>query len=656
MRIVGGRFLSGPNVHDDSSGVVIGTKLESLPPVGEPFVIDRDRSDRIFGALAIAGLAEDWAATAERGRAALPGFLLRLATALVTPASIFPSGGQIIGPPEPRLAVFIRCEHETTGLRAWDCACKAVMACLAGQDQVPAFEAALASFRNAARRMSADITTAAVAREARQLDIPWYRLKIPGQFVQLGQGVHRRYLFDSTSDATGAISRLMSHDKQLTNRILRAAGVPVLPMAEVTNEAAAIAAAERIGYPVVVKPCHGGQGRGVAVHLTAPAEVAAAFKAATADSDSVIVEKFASGDDHRVLVLDGRVVSVARRVPAHVIGDGRHSVAALVEMLNQDPRRGHDHDTLLVLVEIDAGVVALLAKQGLTPDSVPEPGRRVMLKRTANVSTGGTAVDATDAIHPDNEAMMERAASTMELAIAGVDFLSDDITRSWREVGGVVLEMNAFPGLRPHWLAHPGRSVEAPLIRALFQPGLDGRIPTCAITGSIGKTTTANMVARILGTMGLVVGRCTTTGVSVGAERRQAGDCAGGRFARELLLDRRVEAGVFELARGGLLRHGMTIEDCEVGAVLNVYDNHVGVDGIASRADLARIKSIVARRARRMLVLNGEDPLCLAMRQVARADRVCLVGREARSADLRAHIAAGGLAVTLRPAPATRSC
>ena len=645
--MTGVRVLSGPNLYDDSSGVVIGAELESLPPAGEPFAPARDRTARVFAALALPGLADEWTATAARGRAALPALLVRLATALVTTASVFPASGQVIDASGSRLAVFIGCEHETIGVTAWDCTCKAVMACLE-DGRAAAFEAALAAFRSAARQYAADITTAALAREARRLDLPWYRLKIPGQLIQIGQGTHRRFLFDSTSDATGAISRLMAQDKQLTNRLLRAAGVPVLAMAEVMDEAAAITAAERIGYPVVVKPCHGGQGRGVSVHLTSAAEVAAAYKLATETPDSVIVEKFATGDDYRVLVVGGRVVSAARRVPAHVVGDGRHSVAALIDRLNQDPRRGHDHDKLLVLVEIDAAMVALLGEQGLTPDSIPAAGRHVGLRRTANISTGGTALDATAALHPDNKAILERAATAMTLSVAGIDFLSDDIARSWREVSGVVLELNPFPGLRPNWLAHAEHGVNEPILRALLPPGSDGRIPTCAITGSVGKTTTANMVARILGTMGLVVGRCTTNGVSVGAEWRQRGDCGGGRHARELLLDWQVQAGVFEIARGGLLNHGMTLEDVEVAAVLNIHDNHIGADGIASRADLARIKSIVARRARRMLALNAEDPLCLAMRHGARAERICLVGKEAGAPALRDHIQAGGPAMALR--------
>jgi hypothetical protein len=471
--------------------------------------------------------------------------------------------------------VFLRCEHETIGLAAWDCAGKAVLACLGGDDERASFEAAQARFRSVARQLRAGLITAAFARAARRLDLPWYRLKIPGEHVQLGQGVHRRYMLEALTDGVGATSRLMSHDKFLTNRMLGAAGVPVLPMMEVTSEAGAVAAAGRLGYPVVVKPCHGGQGRAVALNLTDAAEVAAAYRAA-ADRDSVVIERFAPGDDHRVLVLSGRIIGAAQRM--------------------RDDR----------------------------------------------------AVDVTDAIHPDNTRILERAATATKLAFVEIDFLTEDIGRSWREVGGVVLGLDTLPDLRRHWLGHPGRSVIEPILRSLLPAGSDGRIPTCAITGSVGKTTTANMVARILGAMGLVVGRCTTAGVTVGDERRRADDCAGGWHARNLLFDRRVEAGVFELARGGLLNEGMVIDECDVAAVLNIYDNHVGWDGIAGRADLARIKSIVARRARRMLVLNAEDPLCLAMREGARAGRICLVATDGEAPLMRAHLVAGDCAVFRR--------
>jgi cyanophycin synthetase len=642
MRITGHRYLSGPNLHDDESGLLLVVDRQPLAALAAPGAVAPERCAEVFGALGLARLGERWAGE-ERPRPA--EMLCRVAAALLAPVSIVPSAAQLLGG-APELRVFLRCEHEAAGLAAWDCAGQALLACRPGAVDEGAFAAACAAFAWWRQALQLGITARVFAREARRLGIPWYRLRIPGPFVQIGQGVHRRCLWNSTADSSGVISRLMSQDKALTSELLAAAGIPVLPSREVWDERQAIAAAEALGYPVVVKPCRGGAGRAVSVHLTDAAAVAAAYRRA-APGDSVLVEKYGPGDDHRVLVVAGQVVAASRRVPPQVEGDGTRSVAALLDALNADPRRAPGHDGLLTRVEIDDEVHAVLAEQGLGLDSVPAPGRRVLLRRTANLSTGGMAFDALRAMHPENRALLERTAAVMELGIVGIDFLIADMARPWQEAGGVVLELNATPGLRPHWVGDPDARVDERIMRALLPPGSDGRIPTCAITGTHGKTTTANMVARILEGCGLRVGRCTSVGVTVAGERRRSGDCAGGRFARTLLLDPTLEAGVFELARGGLLNEGMVIEDCEVGAVLNVLDNHIGSDGIASRADLARIKSIVARRARRALVLNAEDPLCLAMRDGARAERLWLAARDPAAPALAAHRAAGGAAAFL---------
>src|SRR5438552_407032 len=309
MRVTGVGFLTGPNMYDDSSGLLIATDIGSLPPAGRPIEIAPERSGLVFAEMGLADMASAWTMAAPLGRAAASDFMLRLAIALVTPRSIFPSGGVMLGLREGMLTVFLRCEHNRTGAAAWDCAGKAVLACLGGDDRLVSFKAAFATFMRVQHRHSADIVTAGVAREARRLDVPWYRLRNPGQHVQIGQGIHRRYLFDATSNATGAIASLMSNDKMLTNRILGAVGVPVVPMIEVSSEAAAVRAAEGIGYPVVVKPCHGGRGEGVSVRLTGPDRVRAAYRLAFTGQDTVLVEKFAMGDDHRALILGSRVIA-----------------------------------------------------------------------------------------------------------------------------------------------------------------------------------------------------------------------------------------------------------------------------------------------------------------------------------------------------------
>ncbi|MFO1059196.1 MAG: Mur ligase family protein [Dongiaceae bacterium] len=574
MRITGFQYLSGPNVYEDSGGLVVVTELPQPAGPGRPLPVSPERCEPVFAALGLAELGRDWAGL----RIGLGEVLCRVAGALLARCSIHPPPVRMLERAGTRLVAFLGCEHERVGLLAWDCACKALLACRPGEEASDDFRTALAAFERAARRLGADLNTLVLARAAARLDVPWYRLDVPGQFVQIGQGAHRRFLRHTTADSTGFVSRHMAQNKALTNRLLRAAGVPVLPMREVGSEAEAINAAESLGYPVVVRPCRGG-GKAVGVNLAGAEAVAAAFRRVAAEHGTALVERFAAGEDHRVLVAGGRVVSVTRRNAA-----------------------------------------------------------------------GDTAVDATAALHPENRRILERAAAVLQLGTVGIDFMIADVARPWQEAGGLVRALNALPDLPPQQLADPGSSAAEDIVRALLPPGGDGRIPTCGITGSLGKTTTANMVARILAVAGLQVGRCTTVGVSVGEERLRSGDCAGGVWARELLLNPLVEAGVFELARGGLLKDGMVIDDVEVGAVLNVRDNHIGMDGIADRGQLARIKGIVARRARRMLVLNAEDPLCLAMRDGARAGRLCLVARDAAAPALSDHLAAGGCGVFLRGA------
>jgi cyanophycin synthetase len=583
MRITGFHYLRGPNLHDDSGGLVIATELPESAALGLPFPVSAERCEQVFAALDLAGLGRDWAG----GRVRLGELLCRVAATLLTRSSMQPSAGRILDRTGAQLVAFLGCEHQAMGLRAWDCACQAVLASRPDA-AAGALRAARVAFAEAARRLGADETTVAVASAARRLGVPWYRLDGPGRFVQIGQGVHRRFLLGTADDSTGFVSRQIAQDRAVTAGLLRGAGVPMPPMREVDNEAEAIAAAEGLGYPVAVRLR---RGLAVSASLASAGAVAAAFRLVAGGDDTAIVEKLAPGDEHRVLVVGGRVVSVVRRP---------------------------------------------CAPPGSADDS----------------EAGGPAVDATDALHPENRRILERAAAVLQLGTVGIDFRIDDVARPWQQADGVVLGLDVQLGLQRRARVDPGRGPAEDVVRALLPPEGDGRIPTCGITGSLGKTTTANMVARILAGTGLRVGRCTTVGVSVGGDRLRSGDCAGGRYARELLLNPLVEAGVFELARGGLLKDGMVVEDIEVGAVLNVRDNHLGIDGVADRRQLARVKAIVARRARRMLVLNAEDPLCLAMRDGARAERLCLVARDPATPALAEHLARGGCGVFLEGASA----
>lgn len=517
----------------------------------------------------------------------------------------------------------------------------------------------LRRFQQRAASMALDQTVAALTREAARRGIPWQVLDRPRRIVELGQGRHRRRLRETVTDRTSAIATWLQSDKAATNRLLSQRHFPVPRQALVAQAEEAVQQARRIGFPVVVKPLNLGKGTGVSLGLRDDAAVRAAFALAKRHSEQVIVESFIAGRDYRVLVVDGRMIAAANRIPAAVTGDGASSIARLVEAVNRDPERGRGFTRLMNRIELDAQADEMLRRRGLTRDSVPAAGETVYLRGTANISTGGTALDATDAVHPDNRSMLERCARVMGLDVAGIDFISPDIARSYREVGGAICEVNSSPGLRPHQVAArvPGarpRDVVGPIVDLLFPGGSDGRVPTAAITGTNGKTTTSRMLARILrqsgaeigvGTVGLV----TTHGVTIGDVLVAKGDFSGGTGARIVLGDPLVEAAVLETARGGIITGGLAFDWCNVSAVLNVADDHLGLQGVDSLDDLAAVKRCVAQAARDLVVLNADDPRCLAMADLKPAERTCLFTLDAQHPALAAHLASGGRAVVPEP-------
>jgi cyanophycin synthetase len=516
-------------------------------------------------------------------------------------------------------------------------------------------EAARLSIKRAVRRGAFGPTTLSLVREAERRGIPVMRLDNQS-LVQLGHGRRQQRLRASITGRTSSIAVEIAGDKDLTKALLAEVGLPV-PRGEVVRDAeAAVAAAQRIGFPVVTKPLDGNHGRGVTLDLDTTEAVRAGFAFAACESRSVIVEQQLRGHDHRILVIGGEVRAVAQRVPAHVVGDGVTTIAALVEQVNRDPRRGTGHENLLTRIVIDEHVLGLLGKAGLAPESVPTLGQWVMLRDTANLSTGGTAIDRTDDIHPENAAIARRAATVVGLDVAGIDFMAADIRQPVRETGGGIVEINAAPGFRMHLEPFEGwaRDIARPAVEMLFHPGETGRIPLLAITGTNGKSTTTAMVAHILAYAGLNVGMTGTNGVWVGKERVMHGDCSGPRSARMVLRDPTVDAAVLETARGGILREGLAFDQCDVGAVLNVQPDHLGLKGIDTIEDLASVKSVVVESVRRdgCSVLNADDPLTVDMARHAggriaffslRGDRL--------SEHLRAHVKAGRLAVVHEPGP-----
>lgn len=510
------------------------------------------------------------------------------------------------------------------------------------------FDAQRDDFIRFAQRRALGPSTAALVKAARERNIPALRLN-RYSLVQLGHGIYGRRIQATITGETRHIAVEIASDKEETNQILADLGLPVPRQRLVYSTREAVEAAERIGFPVVVKPLDANHGRGVSINLTDSEAVAAAFEHAREHSRTVLVESFITGLDHRLLVVEGRLVAASKRVPGHIVGDGKQTVAQLVDEVNQDPRRGIGHEKVLTRLEIDHQARRLLSQKGYDESSVPADGEVVYLRSTGNLSTGGTAVDVTDVIHPDNRAMAERAARAIGLDVAGVDFLTDDITRSFQEAGGAICEVNAAPGFRMHVAPSEGtpRDVAAPVMDMLFPPGTPSRIPIASVTGTNGKTTTVRMVTHIFKMAGQRVGLATTDGVYIDGHLTVEGDMTGPVAARMVLRDPSVEVAVLETARGGLLRRGMGYRRCNVGAVLNVQPDHLGLKGINTVEELADVKRVVAEVARDAAVLNADDELCLRMADYTQAEHICYITLNPKHALVRDHIRAGGRAVVL---------
>jgi cyanophycin synthetase len=467
--------------------------------------------------------------------------------------------------------------------------------------------------------------------------------------VQLGHGKFQQRIQATVTSSTSHIAVELASDKEETNKILATLGLPVPKQELVQSEAQAIRAAKRIGFPVVTKPYNGNHGRGISIRLINDQEVAHGYAVAREHARSVIVETFLEGDDHRLLVVNGNLVAATRRTPGHVVGDGKHTVEQLVEIVNQDPRRGVGHEKVLTRLELDAQAQKMLEHVNMRSDSVPDTGQVVLLRSTANLSTGGTATDVTDVIHPDNREMAERAVRAIGLDVGGVDFLSKDITESYRTIGGGICEVNAAPGFRMHVAPSEGtaRDVAAPVIDMLFPAGTSVRVPIAAVTGTNGKTTTVRMLAHITKMAGYTPGLTTTDGVYIDGQRTVQGDMTGPVSARMVLADPQIDIAVLETARGGLLRAGMGVTEVNVGAVLNVQADHLGLKGIDTLEQLSELKRIVIEVATDCAVLNADDPLVLKMASHTEAKTICYVTMNPHHALVREHIRAGGRACAL---------
>jgi cyanophycin synthetase len=463
--------------------------------------------------------------------------------------------------------------------------------------------------------------------------------------VQLGYGVHQRRICTAESDSTSAIAESIAQDKDLTRMLLRSIGVPTPEGRPVESAEDAWEAAEDIGMPVVVKPQYGNHGRGVATNLQSKEQVMAAYQAAREEGRSIVVERHAPGDDYRMLVVGGKLVAAARREPAHVIGDGQSTVQQLIDKVNEDPRRSDGHSTSLSMIKIDAVALGVLLEQGMTPDTIPPLGKKVLIRRNANLSTGGTATDVTDMVHPDVARHAVEAARVIGLDIAGVDIVAQDISQPLQGQRGVIVEVNAGPGLRMHIEPSAGspRPVGQSIIDMMFPGESNGRIPIVSVTGVNGKTTTTRLIAHIIASTNKKVGMTCTDGIYVGGRRIDSGDCSGPQSCRSILMNPFVEAAVLETARGGILREGLGFDFCDVGIVTNIGEgDHLGLADVDTVEQLARVKRCVIEAVHKsgFGILKANDPMTAEMAERCKG-RVIFFAIDENDSVLSAHRAKG---------------
>ncbi|EHC16040.1 cyanophycin synthetase [Fischerella thermalis] len=490
-------------------------------------------------------------------------------------------------------------------------------------------------------------STESIVKEAEKRGIPW--MQLGARFlIQLGYGVNQKRMQATMTDNTGILGVELACDKEATKRILANAGVPV-PKGTVINFLDDLPEAIEYvgGYPIVIKPLDGNHGRGITIDIQNWEEAEVAYDAARQISRSIIVERYYKGRDHRVLVVDGKVVAVAERVPAHVVGDGRSTIAELIEETNKDPNRGEGHDKVLTKIELDRTSYQLLERQGYTLDSVLAKDEICYLRATANLSTGGIAVDRTDEIHPENVWLAQRIVKIIGLDIAGIDIVTSDISRPLREVDGVIVEVNAAPGFRMHVAPSQGtpRNVAGAVIDMLFPNEQASRIPILSVTGTNGKTTTTRLLAHIYKQTGKVVGYTTTDGTYIGDYLVEVGDNTGPQSAQLILQDPTVEVAVLETARGGILRSGLAFEAANVGVVLNVAADHLGIGDIDTIDQLAHLKSVVAEAVYPdgYAVLNADDPRVAAIAERTKAN-IAYFTMNPESELVRNHIQKGAVA------------
>jgi len=510
--------------------------------------------------------------------------------------------------------------------------------------------AKIAQLHNIAKKTDLGPSTLAIVEEAKLRGIPFMRIGNES-ILQLGYGKYQKRIEATITENTGCISVDIACDKVVTKQLLQEAGIPV-PEGDIAYEPdLALSVAHDLGYPVVVKPNNGNQGRGVSLNITSDEEFTKAYLAASALSDKVIVERQIPGKNFRVLVVGGSVAAVAERIPVSITGDGIHSIRELIEIENTDPMRGDGHEKPLTKIKIDEHVKLMLNKQGINLDHIPSKGETVMVRENCNLSTGGKSVDKTDKIHPQVSMLAVRAADIIGLDVAGVDVMTADISKPLQSTGGAIIEVNAAPGIRMHHYPSRGkaRNVARSIVDMLFPRGDQYSIPIVSITGTNGKTTIARMLSNILTISGYNVGCTTTGGIYINQKCILKGDTTGPSSARVVLSDRKVDIAVLETARGGIVRSGLGYDLADVGIVTNITGDHLGIDGINNLEELAYIKSLVVEAVRYdgYAVLNADDSITTAMAERIRSSIIYFSRRDDNMLVFK-HINSGRTAVFVK--------
>ncbi|MEO8150322.1 MAG: cyanophycin synthetase [Bacteroidia bacterium] len=489
-------------------------------------------------------------------------------------------------------------------------------------------------------------STGSIVEEAASRNIPWVRLN-RHSLVQLGYGINQKRIQATVASTTGSIAVEIACDKEDTKSLLEAQSIPVPRGRIIYTDEDLKDAVDDIRFPLVIKPINGNHGRGATININTWEDSVIALGLAKKISRGVIVEKYITGHDHRILVINYKFEAAAKRTPAAVIGDGKSSIQQLIDKVNSDPRRGYGHEKVLTAIKVDESTNAILHEKELTLESILKPGEELWLKRTANLSTGGTSTDVTDIIHPYNVFMCERISRILGLDICGIDIMTPDITQPLTEAGGAVLEVNAAPGFRMHIAPTEGlaRNVASPVVDMLFPHGTNGRIPIVAVTGTNGKTTTTRLIAHMCKYMGHKVGFTTTDGIYIQNHMLQQGDCTGPQSAEFVLKDPTVDFAVLECARGGILRAGLGFHKCDIGIVTNVAADHLGLKGINSIEEMARVKAVVVESVAESgyAILNADDPLVAQMSDKLDC-KVAYFSLEENNPVIKRHCERGGLA------------